>query len=116
MTSYSSEPSPFADVPDDSAYKEFVNWAYAAGVITGYEDGTFKPENSITREEVCATLMRFLDFYTAFKARTAADIAFADRDYFSDWAKDYIESLARQGIVNGIPRRTAGSRLCPRRE
>jgi len=113
---YSKEPSRFSDVSDDSEYKAYLNWAYAEGIITGYGDGTFRPEKNISREEVCATIIRYLEYYKAFRGKTDADITFADEESFAAWSGDYIHSLTRQGLIKGIPTNDGRVAFMPKKE
>ena len=50
----------FSDVPAGTKYRSSIVALYKAGAITGYEDGTFRPQNSITRAEVCVILSSLL--------------------------------------------------------
>jgi GH43 family beta-xylosidase len=63
------------------------------GAIEGYPDGTFKPNNSITRAEFVKVLV------AALKLQLKADKGFADTA--SHWAKDYIATASAYGIVHG---------------
>ena len=54
----------FADVPDTYWAARYINFAATRGWVTGYSDGTFKPENTITRAEVAAVLCRHATGYT----------------------------------------------------
>jgi len=56
----STKLSTVPDVPETSKYKPAVSFAISAGIITGYEDGTFRPDNNITRAEVVTMVNRFL--------------------------------------------------------
>lgn len=51
----------FTDVPDTHWAVRYINFAATRGWVTGYEDGTFKPEHSITRAEVAAVTCRLLE-------------------------------------------------------
>ena len=51
----------FTDVPDTHWAVKYINFAATRGWVTGYEDGTFKPEHSITRAEVAAVTCRLLE-------------------------------------------------------
>lgn len=69
-------------------------------IFTGYPDGTFKPENNITRAEVAVALTKMTN-------RTNALDAAANNNKFSDlagydWAKAYINVMSDVGIVKGI--------------
>ena len=50
----------FSDVKSTHKYIKAINFAVANGIVSGYEDGTFKPENNITRAEVVTMVNRFL--------------------------------------------------------
>lgn len=51
----------FTDVPDTHWAVRYINFAATRGWVTGYEDGSFKPEHSITRAEVAAVTCRLLE-------------------------------------------------------
>lgn len=51
----------FTDVPDTHWAVKYINFAATRGWVTGYEDGSFKPEHSITRAEVAAVTCRLLE-------------------------------------------------------
>lgn len=56
------ETTGFSDVPDNLWYSEAVAWAAAEQLVLGYEDATFRPERSITREEMCVILDRVIQW------------------------------------------------------
>lgn len=51
----------FTDVPDTYWAARYIDFAATRGWVTGYSDGTFKPENTITRAEVAAVTCRLLE-------------------------------------------------------
>lgn len=53
----------FADVADETWYTESVRWASVVGIVGGYSDGTFGPDDAVTREQLAAMLMRFVELY-----------------------------------------------------
>lgn len=71
-----------------------------AGAITGYPDGSFKPDNTITRAEFAAILVK------AYKLTAADGKIFADTS--SHWAKDAIATAAANGIISGYSDTTFG--------
>ncbi len=77
-----------------------INQLVALGAISGYPDGTFKPDNSITRAEFAAVLVK------AFKLENKGGGVFADTT--AHWAKDYIAAAAANGVVNGYDSGTFG--------
>src|SRR5690606_22917818 len=64
------------------------------GVVSGYDDGSFRPNDNITRAEFAAIVARIFKF-------TAADNSVALQDISNHWAKDAIEALAMAGIIGG---------------
>lgn len=57
--------TPWPDVPAEAWYLSDVKWAARHGLVTGYPDGTFRPEEPMTRAEVCAVLRRLTEAKTA---------------------------------------------------
>lgn len=85
----------FEDVPTDSWYAPCVTAAYAAGIVQG--DGTyFRPDSSITREEMAVMAARCLDM------TASAQVDFSDSGSVSDWARDAVNALAAAGVINGF--------------
>lgn len=93
----------FSDVPESTSYAQAVSSLNQLGIITGYTDGTFKPDNDVTRAEFCAMLMRTMG-YGNIGAATAEGLPFSDvSDSNSDisWAIKNIDTAYKMGIVNG---------------
>ena len=63
----SNETNAFSDVEQDAWYFDYVNLAFRYGLISGYEDGTFRPTQEVTRAEAVAMINRLLasDYKTA---------------------------------------------------
>lgn len=83
----------YSDVADDW-YTNYVNFLSTRGVITGYEDGTFRPDNNITRREFTAMITRLGEVLEA-NGTGFPDVA------DTDWAADNIYTAAVKGLVNG---------------
>ena len=86
-------------------YEEAVKKLLADGVVSGYGDGSFQPENPITRAEVCAMLIKAGE-KAATGSADAADESAAAGATFSDlnkapWAESFIGKAADYGIVSG---------------
>ena len=95
----------FSDVPASSGYSQAVSALSQLGVINGYEDGTFKPDNDVTRAEFTAMLMRVMGAGSLGSA-SAADLPFtdiSDTDSSISWAIPNINTAYRNGIINGYP-------------
>ena len=86
-------------------YEEAVKKLLADGVVSGYTDGSFRPENPITRAEVCAMLIKATGSAdtTSESEAVAGDVTeaqFSDLD-LAPWAKGFIATAADYGIVSG---------------
>ena len=95
-----SQTNPYSDVSEDDWYNNAVSTLTNAGIIDGYEDGTFKPNGNITRAEFATIAVRF------FEATYEGENLFPDID--GHWAQDYINEAANAGIVDGYPDGTFG--------
>ena len=73
--------------------EKFINELVAIGAISGYLDGTFKPDNSITRAEFATMLVK------AFQLEPKSGKVFSDTT--GHWAQDNIKIAAAHGIVSG---------------
>lgn len=88
----------FTDVEDDTWYSYAVVWAGANGIVNGYGDGRFGPNDTITREQLAALIARYARFLGCeMPAEETAD--YDDFDAVSDWAADDVASLTTLGIV-----------------
>lgn len=75
-------------------YKDEVP-STSKGYLTGYPDGTIKPDNSITRGEVAAIFARAFELEENGKAKTFKDLK------STQWAYKYIQACAQNGIIEG---------------
>ena len=95
--------NPFNDVAEDTWYTDAVKWAAANGIVNGYGDGIFGPEDNITREQ----LVTILNDYTRFTGLTLPETreyaGFADDADIAGYAKEAIVYFYKAGIVNGKP-------------
>ncbi len=88
---------PFEDVPSDAWYAEAVRWAASVGVVQGYDNKTFGPDDPITREQLAAILYRY-----AGSPKTDGTLdAFADQAAAGPWATDALRWAVSQGILTG---------------
>ncbi len=87
----------FADVSSGQWYAEGVAWAEAQGIIGGYGNGRFGPDDSVTREQLAVMLWR----YAGSPAATSGTLPFADADKASDWALEALRWATENGIING---------------
>ncbi|WP_281942554.1 immunoglobulin-like domain-containing protein, partial [Paenibacillus tyrfis] len=84
----------------DWHYDEFTK-ARAAGVVSGYEDGTLRPNVPITRQEAAVVLQGL--FQAKASAQNSAVDKFKDAGTIPSWSKAAIEAVVSQGYMNGYP-------------
>ena len=90
---YWSQTNDYTDVAEGDWYNNAVSTLSKAGILNGYEDGSFQPNGNITRAEFATIAARF------FEATYEGEDLFPDiKDH---WARDYINQAAHAGIVNG---------------
>lgn len=93
----------YRDVSEDAWYAAAVSAASEAGIVTGYADGTFRPDEKITREQITVMLARTLAY-----AEKAPDTdirvleKFKDRSEISDWAQSGVSTSVKAGIIQGV--------------
>lgn len=108
-----AEPA-FADDGQIPAWaKPHVAGAVAAGVITGYDDGTFRADRGLTRSEMAVMIVRLL----GLEPLPDAAPPFSDWDRSPVWARPYIAAVYEQGLMQGMGNnRFAPARLTTRAE
>ncbi len=89
--------SRFADVAADSWCADAVAWAAAQGIIDGYGEGRFGPDDSITREQMAAMLWR----YAGSPAATDKELHFSDAAQAGGWSLDALRWAVENGILHG---------------
>ncbi len=87
------------DIDANTTVGKAVGELVKLGIINGYEDGTFRADNTITRGEVAKIIIAFMGQESV--AFDTVPSGFADVDEPNHWAKKYIKLAADQKIVNG---------------
>ena len=95
---------PFADVPGDAWYADGVYWARLAGVVGGYSEDQFGPDDPVTREQIAVILWRY-----AGSPAAESGTDFADEGSISAYAAQAVDWARTNGIVNGVE----GNRFLP---
>ena len=83
----------FSDVSDSAWYATAVNTLVELDVLSGYEDGTFRPNNAVTRAEFVTAVCKCFDL------TDGADSGFSD---VSGWASGYINAAVERGWIVGM--------------
>ncbi len=92
----------YTDVPADAYYAPAVAWATEADIVSGNGDGTFAPENAVTREELAVMLMRTYTYLGhGPTGEWMVQLEYADLNELSDWALGAVAYCALQDIMTG---------------
>ena len=95
---------PLSDVDSTAWYADAVTWAYNAGVVSGYEDGTFRPGRAITRQEMAVMFYGMLFGTDSILVEDDIKIAlgaFKDGDTVASWAREAVAVCYISGIMVG---------------
>lgn len=93
----------FSDMTVGQWYTDAVLWGRNTGIMTGYGDGRFGTNDTVTREQMCTLLMRYLRWAGyEFPAKTDAE-RFLDDAQIASWASEGVSFCRMHGFVNGLP-------------
>ena len=95
---------PFSDVPGDSWYADGVYWARLNGVVSGYSDSVFGPNDPLTREQLATILWRY-----AGSPAVEGSASFTDESDIASWAASAVAWAQESGYVSGV----GGNRFAP---
>lgn len=91
----------FADVSAGAYYAKAVAWASDKGVVAGYSETQFGPEDTITREQLAVILNRYATYKGHNTSKTADLAAFQDADQISEWARVPVQWANVMKLLNG---------------
>lgn len=101
---YNKEGRPFANVGNNFTdvgttvwYSDAVTWAAVQGIVSGYGNGKFGPNDPITREQLAVMLWR----YSGSPSATKKELNFSDADEASGYALNALCWTVENGIING---------------
>lgn len=95
--------SVFRDVPDGEWYTSFVAWATENGIVDGYGDGIFLPQNNITRQEMAKIMAKYLN-WKGLDTTPSSEISsypINDLNAIGGWALEPVCFCYEQGLLNG---------------
>ena len=93
----------YTDVPEDSYYAKYINWATRYGIAKGMGDGLFMPDKPVTREQIATFVIRFTSIYN-YDLTAASDTIveyFTDADTISSYAAEAVDAMRITGLING---------------
>ena len=91
-----------SDVPSTHPYYESIVWAYSTGIINGYADGTFRPNQNVTRQELAAMLYCYTQIAgRTYMQRVIVEKKFKDENKIEPFAQEAVSCLQQAGIITG---------------
>ncbi|MGI5936995.1 MAG: phosphodiester glycosidase family protein [Oscillospiraceae bacterium] len=99
----SGQAGAFADVAPGKWYTDAVIWASQNGIVKGYEDGSLRPDDDVTREQM-ATIMYRYAAWAGYGTGAAADLPFSDSGAISSYARTAVEWAVGAKLINGMER------------
>ena len=91
----------FTDVSSSDWYDKAASWAQSKGIITGYEDGRFGPNDPLTREQLALILYNYAKS-EGYGTSAKADLSkFADGTSTSPWAQQAMSWAVGEGLLSG---------------
>ena len=93
--------SSFHDVADGRWYSEAIAWAKQSHIINGHGDGTFAPQENMTREQLALIFKNFSSFNGTHVFADTFASEFADADSISPWALNAMMWANTNGLISG---------------
>lgn len=91
----------FPDVPDGQSYTQAVLWASKNGIIGGYSNGYFGPDDSITREQLAKIIYDYAQFKGCITTARVDLSGYQDASQISDFAEDAMEWIVSTELIRG---------------
>ena len=93
---------PFDDVPENAGYADAIRWAFGSGIVNGYGDGRFGPDDPVTREQMAAMLYRSAQALgQGFRGMWYFLLDYPDADRISAWADEAMHWCVMKGVIVG---------------
>ncbi len=91
----------FTDVAAGQWYTDAVIWAQENGIVTGYNDNTFRPTKEITRQEMAVMLARYAKLL-GWEIGGGDLTAYPDAEAVASWAQEAMAWCVEKGLINGV--------------
>ena len=92
----------FSDVPSSAYYAAPVRWASDNGIVYGTSDTLFSPNASVTREQICAMLIRYCSYMEVQLGGAGPVPDFDDIETVSSYARDGVAICLNSGLISGF--------------
>lgn len=93
----------FTDTDSGAWYAEGIAWAAEAGIVCGYGDGRFGPDDSVMREQLAVMLYRYARLLGISTGGRDSLSGFSDSGAVSPWAQEAVAWAVDSGIITGLP-------------
>lgn len=104
LTAYGA--SRFTDVENGSWYAAAVEWAADNGIVDGYGNNLFGPNDLITREQMAVMLYNYIKYKGIVLEKEDEYVPFADDSSISPWAKEAVAAMKQYGLITGVGNNT----------
>ena len=94
------ETDSFIDVVPGSWYSPYVGWAVKNSIVSGYGDGRYGPDDSVSRQQICVIMNNYAK--SKGETLTASGSSFSDSSSIADWAADAVSACQGAGLLSGI--------------
>ena len=92
----------FPDVNPEDWYGPYVCWAAEGGIVNGYDDGSFRPNAPINREQMALMMQRYASYLNVeLETVNTEGEAYRDLDKVSDWALEAVLRARDTGLMTG---------------
>lgn len=91
----------FEDVGKNTYYFGYIEWARQNDIVSGTNMYIFEPDRAITRQEICKIIVAFSDYMDITLTKNFAAKKFTDAASISSWARGYVNTCQRAGIISG---------------
>lgn len=91
----------FDDVNASSVFAPYIEWAAENGIVLGYTQDEFRPNENIKREQMAAMLCRYVDYAGITLSDDVPELSFTDGSAISAFAVDYVKTLQKAGVISG---------------
>ena len=103
--------SAFSDVAANQWYNTAVAWAQQNNIVYGVGDNRFNPDAKITRQEIAAIAVRFIEKVSGRDLGSATALSFSDSAAIASWAHESVAVMVDLNILRGYPDNSFGPSL-----
>jgi hypothetical protein len=96
-----SKKNPFSDVLENKWYTYGIAWGAEHKIVKGYGEGIFKPDQIVSREELCAILARYAEYKGLDMTQKAELSDFVDENKIGNWAKENVSFTVKVKLMHG---------------